>query len=110
MPLGARLKELRLRRGQSLQEVATAVGASKGHIWGLETAQTKNPSMDLLLQLARHFNVSLEELLQDEVGAQDDPEDVVAMYRDLKTLNEDDLRIMKSVLESIKAKGKSKDK
>jgi len=36
MGLGARIAELRLKKGFSLQEVADAVGVSKAHIWDLE--------------------------------------------------------------------------
>ena len=31
--LAARLNQLRLRKGKSLQAVATAVGVSKAHVW-----------------------------------------------------------------------------
>ena len=67
MGLGARLKELRVRKGESLQEVADAVSASKPHIWELEAEKSKNPSLDLLTRLAQHFNVSISYLL-DESG------------------------------------------
>jgi len=110
VPLGAKLKELRLRRGQSLQDVADAIGASKAHVWGLETGQAKNPGMDMLMRLANHFKVSLEDLVEDEFSEPKDEKELVAMFRDMKTLNEDDLRIIKSVLDSIKAKTKSKGK
>ena len=62
MSLGARLTELRLRKGASLQDVADAVEASKTHIWALEKGGTKNPSLDLLKKLAEHFNVTVEYL------------------------------------------------
>ncbi len=108
MSLGAKLKELRLRRGQSLQQVADAIGASKAHVFGLETEQVKNPSFGILKRLANHFKVSVEDLVEDEFDAQEEDGSLVAMFRDLKTLNEDDLQIVKSVLESIKMKTKAK--
>ena len=37
MSLATKLKELRVRRKQSLQDVADAIGASKTHVWDLET-------------------------------------------------------------------------
>ena len=39
MALAARIKELRIKTRKSLQEVADEVGASKAHIWDLETAR-----------------------------------------------------------------------
>ena len=37
MSLATKLKELRVSRKQSLQDVADAIGASKTHVWDLET-------------------------------------------------------------------------
>ncbi len=62
MSLGARIKELRLKKGASLQTVADAVGASKPHIWELERGTTKNPSLELLTKLATYFRVSVDYL------------------------------------------------
>ena len=36
MSLGARLRELRIKKNRSLQNVADAVKASKAHIWEIE--------------------------------------------------------------------------
>ena len=52
MSLGARLTRLRLEKGESLQRVAEAVGASKAHVWELEKGRTDNPSMALVTRLA----------------------------------------------------------
>jgi len=62
MSLGARLKELRLKKGVSLQTVATAVGASKPHIWELERGTTKNPSLELLTELAKYYGETVDYL------------------------------------------------
>jgi hypothetical protein len=48
MSLGARLTPLRLAKGESLQQVADAVGVSKAHIWELAKGRTDNPSMALV--------------------------------------------------------------
>ena len=65
MSLGARLKELRVRKGESLQDVADAVKASKPHIWELETEKSRNPSLELLKNLADHFDVTVSYLLDE---------------------------------------------
>src|SRR3546814_3321242 len=59
--LGAKLRELRVERGQSLQQVADAVSASKAHLWEVETGKTQNPSVDLVRRLADHFGVRSDE-------------------------------------------------
>ena len=66
MSLGVKLKELRLNEGKSLQAVADAVGASKPHIWELERGTTKNPSQNLVKQLADYFGQTVEYLITDD--------------------------------------------
>jgi transcriptional regulator with XRE-family HTH domain len=65
MPFGDRLKDLRLRKGQSLQQVAYAIDASKAHVWELESNRSKNPSLDLLRKLANHFDTSVSFLVEE---------------------------------------------
>jgi transcriptional regulator with XRE-family HTH domain len=65
MPFGDRLRDLRLRKGQSLQQVAYAIGASKAHVWELESNRSKNPSLDLLQKLANHYNTSVSYLIEE---------------------------------------------
>lgn len=68
MAIGDRLKELRLKSSQSLQQVADAIGASKAHIWELESNRSKNPSLDLLQRLAGHFSTSVAYLIDEPEG------------------------------------------
>ena len=41
MPLGDKIKELRMKSGESLQDVASAIGASKAHVWEMESGRSK---------------------------------------------------------------------
>lgn len=72
MSLGVKLKELRLIEGKSLQAVADAVGVSKPHIWELERGTTKNPSQNLVKQLADYFGQTVEYLITDDAEKLDD--------------------------------------
>ena len=81
LSLGEKLRALRVKRGDSLQDVADAIGASKAHVWELETGRSKNPSIDLLGRLAGHYEVSTA-LLVSEDGA-DDEETAAAMVAEL---------------------------
>lgn len=101
MALGARLKELRLKKGESLQQVADAIGSSKAHIWELETGKSRNPGADSLNKLADHFNVSVGFLIgEDPEGADQKPE-VVAMFRQLTKLSEKDQGVIKDMIEAL---------
>lgn len=65
MPIGDRIKELRTRSGESLQDVATAIGGSKAHVWELESNRSKNPSIELLQKLAAHFKTTVAYLIDE---------------------------------------------
>jgi transcriptional regulator with XRE-family HTH domain len=71
MSLATKLKELRMRAGQSLQQVADAVGVSKAHIWELEAGRSTNPGLELLKKLAEHFRVTVSFLSDDTAETTD---------------------------------------
>ncbi|VVS99479.1 helix-turn-helix transcriptional regulator [Hoeflea sp. EC-HK425] len=71
MSLASKLKELRLKRGESLQQVGDAVSVSKAHIWELEKGTSTNPGLELLKKLATHFNVTVQYLAEDKADEHD---------------------------------------
>jgi len=99
--LAERLKQLRIRSGQSLQGVADAVKASKAHVWELETGKSRNPSVDLLTKLAEHFRVPVAYLVGEDPGAQNDPQ-LIALFRDLKDLSPPDREVLRATMEALK--------
>lgn len=101
-----RLKELRLKKKLSLQELADAVGVSKAHVWELETGKSKNPSVELLSKLAKHFEVPVAQLMGEDPEASEEDQELVAMFRDLKDLTPRDREILRSTITSMK---KTKD-
>lgn len=108
MSLASKLKELRLKKKKSLQEVADDVGASKAHIWDMETGKSRNPSIALLTKLAKCFDVSVAELIGENPAAKNVDPQVVAMYRELKELSPADRKAIQTMmdhLKSLKSKG-----
>lgn len=103
MSIGARLKQLRIKKNKSLQDVADAVGASKAHIWELERGGTKNPSMDLLTKLAKFFDVSVSNLVGEEPPSEE-REDLIVLYRDLKDLDDKDRDVIRALMRRFKEK------
>jgi transcriptional regulator with XRE-family HTH domain len=104
--LGARLRELRVGKGQSLQQVADAVCASKAHVWELEKGTSRNPSMELLTKLADHFGVTVASLVGEAPSAPGEDPEVVAMYRELKTLTERDRETIRVLMRTLKERSK----
>jgi transcriptional regulator with XRE-family HTH domain len=104
MSLAMKLQKLRTQRGQSLQVIADAVGASKAHIWELEKGTTKNPSIELLKGLADHFGVTIASLVGENPSEADD-EQLVVMYRDLQKLDATDRQFIEAMIETMKKRG-----
>jgi transcriptional regulator with XRE-family HTH domain len=101
MSLGARLTRLRLANGQSLQQVADAVGVSKAHIWELEKGRTDNPSMALVTRLADHFGLSLAALAGEDPAADDADAQIGRMFRQAGELDPDDLALLDDMMQSL---------
>lgn len=108
MALGTRLKELRTKKRESLQQVADAVGASKAHIWELETGKSKNPSVELLNELAKHFEVLVADLAGENPNATGEDPELLVMYRDLKGLTTDDRDTIRMLMKGFKERAKEK--
>jgi transcriptional regulator with XRE-family HTH domain len=102
MSLATKLRALRMKKGLSLQQVADKVGASKAHIWDLETGKATNPSFELLKNLSRHFDVSVAELIGEDPAAENEDQQVVAMYRELKELSPADREALRAMMDHLK--------
>ena len=60
--LGNKLKTLRIQRQMTLKDVACRVGVSKSNISAYENG-SRRPSYEMLIKLARLFNVTTDYLL-----------------------------------------------
>ena len=64
---GEKLRTLRKGRGLTMEELALEMGlTAHGHISNVETGK-KKPSLDFVLKVANIFDVSLDQLLKDEL-------------------------------------------
>lgn len=102
MSIGARLKELRMKKNESLQGLADAVGASKAHIWEVERGGSKNPSMELLTKFADHFGVTVSFLVGETLP--EEQEELIVLYRDLKELEPADREAIRALMKRFKDK------
>jgi len=68
LKLGSKIRELRLKKNYTLQDVATKTGLSKPFLSQIENDHVV-PPVATLLRLARAFNVNLAHFFQDEVGS-----------------------------------------
>ena len=103
MSLGARIKELRLKKGVSLQSVADNVGASKPHIWELERGTTKNPSLNLLTKLTNYYGVSVDSLAGLEAKNSDTESIAFARRAEKKGYSVSDLQKLLEAAELLRS-------
>lgn len=101
MSLATRISDLRRKRGESLQQVADAVGVSKAHIWELEKGRTENPSMGLVTRLADHFGVSISFLVGEDIDAPDADQDLARMFRQAGKLDPNERAILNDMVDSL---------
>lgn len=64
---GEKLRTLRKRQGLTMNELAPNLGfTSQSYISEIETGK-KMPSIELIIKIARFFDVSLDQLMLDEL-------------------------------------------
>ena len=108
MSMGAKIKQNRMKKGLSLQQVADEVGASKAHIYELELNKVKNPSVETLKKLAKLFAMPLAYFLEE-----DEDMEFQVMFRDLQKdladLDPKDREAVTMMVQALKAR-KASDK
>lgn len=102
MSFGQRIHDLRIRAGMSLQDVGTAVDLSKAHVWNLEKGHSDNPSIEVVVKLADLFRVRVADLVGENPSAEDEAPEMVAMFRDLKSLGERDRQTIQALMDQFK--------
>lgn len=102
MSFARKLHDLRIAQRLSLQDVGTAVGVSKAHVWNLEKGITANPSMELVVKLAELFRVRVADLVGENPDGAEEPAEMVAMFRDLKKLKGPDREMIQMLMEQMK--------
>lgn len=63
---GEKLRALRKKHGLSYRKLASELGVAHSHIAGIEAGSHK-PSADLVLKIAKFFQVSTDQLMDDEL-------------------------------------------
>jgi transcriptional regulator with XRE-family HTH domain len=107
MSLATRLNQLRLRKGQSLQDVADAIGVSKTHIWELEKGRSDNPSLEMLTKLANHFGVTIRSLVGEDPESSED-EKLAMMFRQAGELGPNDRAVLEDMIRSMVARNQKR--
>ena len=98
--LGAKLRQLRLRAGKSLQQIADKIGSSKSHISNIELG-TSEPSIKLITKLAKEFSIPISYFFDQGYEIE-----FKIMFRDLqedfRSLSEEDKVTIELMIQSLK--------
>lgn len=84
---GKRIKELRTKKGLTLDQLATATGSSKSYIWELENKNPPRPSAEKLAEIAKVLEVTTDYLIGREAVTLEDAEDK-AFFREYSNMPE----------------------
>lgn len=63
--IGARVRTLRQAKGMSLGDLGVEAKVSKGYLSQLENGEDVNPTLDVLLAIAKVLGVTLADILQE---------------------------------------------
>jgi transcriptional regulator with XRE-family HTH domain len=96
---GKKLKELRKQAGLTQQQLGERVGVTKSVISFYEL-QERSPSPDVLVKLSRIFHVSTDYLLGIEKEK----------TLDVSGLDEDDIKVVKLMIDTLRRKNSRKSK
>jgi transcriptional regulator with XRE-family HTH domain len=109
--LGTQLRDVRTLRGDSLRSVAAGTGISAAYLLKLEQGQVTTPSPHVLLNLAKHYDVSYLSLMAlAGYATDDDPEreparvGVLAEALAAQDLTPEEERAMTAFLSSLRAR------
>ncbi|MGG3449601.1 helix-turn-helix domain-containing protein [Domibacillus aminovorans] len=65
MSIGERIRELRIKKGLSLTELANRAGVAKSYISSVERQLQLNPSIQFLYKISRELDVTVEKLIHE---------------------------------------------
>lgn len=107
---GQRLKEIRLSRGMSQQDLANKISTSKSVISGYESGRN-DPAQSVVIKLADALDVSINYLMGQNNEKYHKPlenenDDFVVLARNLEELTEDQINLIKEMIDHFNKENK----
>lgn len=84
-PLGEKIRDLRKRKGLTLERLAELSESSKSYIWELENKEPPRPSADKVAKIAIALGVTPDYLITDSVPVEDATD--TAFFRKYQTMD-----------------------
>lgn len=100
--LGEKIRELRKKRGLTLDKLAKEANLSKSYLWELENRDSQRPSAEKLSFLADALRVSTDYFLNDDAREPEEKHLDEAFFRGYKSLNGPEKEQLRKILEAFK--------
>ncbi len=101
--LGEKIRELRKKKGFTLEQLAEGASSSKSYIWELENKDPPRPSGEKLALIADALDVTTDYLIGVEPGDLQTAEDK-AFFRKYRRMDEPEKEKLRQMLDIIKKK------
>ena len=97
---GSRIKELRIKQGLTLDQLAQETGSAKSYIWELENRNPPRPSAEKLSTIAKALGVTVDYLFGRDEQSVGDATDLAFFreYAGLPDTTKQQLREMAKIL------------
>lgn len=100
---GARIKDLRTKKGLTLDQLAQETGSSKSYIWELENKNPPRPSAEKLSAIAGALGVTVDYLFGADTQTLSEAEDT-AFFRQYSGLPEETRRQIREMARILDTK------
>lgn len=98
--LGEKIRELRKKKGYTLEKLAELTESSKSYIWELENKDDPKPSADKISKIAAVLEVTSEFLLTESSATPDEAVLDEAFFRKFKAMSEPDKKKIRKILDA----------
>ena len=99
--LGQRIKQYRMARKLSQDDLAAAIAITTGHVSKIETGR-RYPSLEIIVSIANTLDITSDDLLVDNLK-HSTPMAGTEIHRLLLDCNEDETKMLTRTLEFMKA-------
>lgn len=99
--LGRKLRELRKKKGLTLDQLAQKTGSSKSYMWELEHKDAPRPSAEKLGKIAAELGVTPEYLVDENRTSAEPEEHEEAFFRKFQAANPGVKKKLRQILDLL---------
>ena len=101
--LGLKIRQLRISKNLTLDELAGKIGAQKSYIWSIENGRIEKPSAENLAKIAGALDTTADALLNEPDGSNKNQKKDI-LYRNYSKLLPEDQAKIDAIINTLKPK------